>query len=108
MGTIAIEGAADFAPVYVPDEKSPPSWAGKSVFELTRQEIDAINTFCVDEAWEMGYDDAVDNTPRDNPFHRRFLHGVPCALFALHYRRGSMAASGTGLHESAGVLFAAA
>lgn len=108
MGTIVMSGEAHRAPIYMPDSETGPSWSGKSVYELNKAEIEAINGFATDEAWQMGYDDVCEGIKaRGNPFHRGFLHGVPFALFALYYRRGSAAGNRKALGTDLGELFAA-
>ena len=108
MGTIVMPGEAIFAPIYIPTEGKIPSWSGKSLYELSKAEIEAVNVFATDEAWQMGYDDVCDGKDaRENPFHRSFLHGVPYSLFSLFYRRGVAAGNHNTFGSDMGRLFAA-
>lgn len=108
MGTIVMNGDDLNAPVYLPETGAAPSWSGKSVYSLTKAEIEAVNTFATDEAWQIGYDMQRDGLPpAENPFHKGFLHGVPYALFAMFYRRGAMAAKVGAMGVPVEHLFAA-
>ena len=89
MGTFVVMGSPERAPVYLPDGVAPPAWSGQSVYDLTREDIEAISQFCVDEAFEMGVNEAIDGVPAlANPFHPRFMFGVPHATFSTYYGRG--------------------
>lgn len=108
MGTIVLDGDSLVAPVYLQESGNAPSWSGKSVYSLTKAEIEAVNVFATDEAWQMGFDTYRDGlTPIGNPFHKCFLHGVPYALFAMFYRRGMKAAEVGFVEPQAEYLFAA-
>lgn len=108
MGTIVLQGDSLIAPVYVPDSGAAPSWSGKSVYSMNKAEIEAVNVFATDEAWQMGYDAFCDGIAElENPFHKGFLHGVPHALFGMFYRRGMKAAEVGFVRQPADVLFAA-
>lgn len=79
MGTIVMPGEALFAPIYLPASGIAPSWSGKSVYELSQQDLEEVNSFCLDDAWEMGYEDSMDGrAERENPFHRAFLNATYC------------------------------
>ena len=104
---IVMPGEALFAPIVLPVTGVAPSWSGKSVYELSQQYLEEVNSFCLDDAWEMGYEDSMDGrAERENPFHRAFLNGVSSALFAVYYRRGRAEACGEGMSLT-GELFAA-
>ena len=51
MATIVLNGGPDNAPVYIPDSGIPPSWSGKSIYELSRMELEAIANFTMDVAY---------------------------------------------------------
>lgn len=96
MATIVLNGGPDNAPVYIPDSGITPSWSGKSIYELSRMELEAIANFTMDVAYEMGKDDFLEDRPETpNPFHRRFLMGVPRTTFETFYRRGQALAVGS-------------
>ncbi len=108
MGTIVLHGDSLIAPVYLPDSGPTPSWSGKSVYSLNKTEIESVNAFATDEAWQMGFDAYRDGlTPIENPFHKNFLHGVPYALFTMFYRRGMKAAEVGFVQPQTEYLFAA-
>ena len=70
MGTIVMPGEALFAPIYLPASGIAPGWSGKSVYELSQKDLEEVNSFCLDDAWEMGYEDSMDGrAERENPFH---------------------------------------
>jgi hypothetical protein len=58
-----------------------PSWSGKPVFELSRQEIREL---C---SWAETAGEAAADMARENPFHPAFLGGVPQVLWSMGYRR---------------------
>ena len=92
VGTILAPGSAVFAPQFRPVSGEPPSWSGRAVHELSMDDIEAVQDFCMDDAWTIGFEDAVRQVERANPFHRQFLHGVPFACFLTYYSRGRNAA----------------
>ena len=52
-----------------------------------------MNDFCMEEAWNVGYEDAASDLPeRANPFHRQFMQGLPYSIFMTYYMRGRSAA----------------
>ena len=92
IGTI-IAGSAVFAPQYQPANGVTPGWSGRAVHELTLQDIEEVHDFCMEGAWEVGFEDAVMMAEeRPNPFHRQFLQGVPFSVFLTYYTRGRNAA----------------
>lgn len=96
MGTIVLNGGPDHAPVYLPDSGISPSWSGKSIFELSRLDLEAITSFSTDDAYEMGKNDFIEDRPlTPNPFHPRFLLGVPHTAFETYYQRGQLLAAGS-------------
>jgi len=109
MGTIVMSGDALAAPIYLPEAGGPaPTWSGKSVYSLSKAEIEAVNVFATDEAWQLGFDTYRDGRPvLENPFHKGFLHGVPHALFGMFYRRGMKAAEVGIARQTTDYLFAA-
>lgn len=95
MNICFLDGAQDFAPIFLPAIGEEPTWSGKSIFELSKAEIEAISMFCMDAAFEMGMEDYVEGRRETkNPFHPRFLNGVPHSIYATYYRRGRGEASG--------------
>lgn len=105
---IVLKGAPDCAPVYLPEEGLPPAWSGKSLYDLSRSDIEAISQFCMDEAFEMGVDEVIDGVPAlENPFHPRFMYGVPHATFSTYYGRGRCQAAGSYSVAVQPMLFAA-
>ncbi len=96
MPTIVLSGGPDHAPVYMPDTGNPPSWSGKSIYEMTRMDLEAIASFTMDVAYELGKEDFLEDRPETpNPFHQRFLMGVPRSTFETFYRRGQALAIGS-------------
>ena len=96
MATIVLNGEPDHAPVYIPDSGNPPSWSGKSIYEMSRMDLEAIASFSMDVAYELGKDDFLEDRPETpNPFHQRFLMGVPHSTFDTFYRRGQVLAVGS-------------
>jgi hypothetical protein len=96
MATIVLSGGPDHAPVYIPDSGNPPSWSGKSIYEMSRMDLEAIASFSMDVAYELGKDDFLEDRPETpNPFHQRFLMGVPHSTFDTFYRRGQVLAVGS-------------
>lgn len=96
MATIVLNGGPDHAPVYIPDSGNPPSWSGKSIYEMSRMDLEAIASFSMDVAYELGKDDFLEDRPETpNPFHQRFLMGVPRSTFDTFYRRGQALAVGS-------------
>lgn len=91
-GTVVSMGTSVLAPVYMPREGNVPVWSGKKVFELSERDIDAVHEFCMEEAWNIGFEDGVDGIEeRANPFHRQFMQGVPFSVFMMYYMRGRSA-----------------
>ena len=86
---VLIAGNAITAPVYQSGHGHTPSWSGRIVYDLKLQDIEDVHAFCMEEAWEIGYDDGMSNREeRVNPFHRNFLHGIPYSVFGAYYARG--------------------
>lgn len=96
MATIVLSGGPDHAPIYIPNSGNPPSWSGKSIYEMSRMDLEAIASFSMDVAYELGKDDFLEDRPETpNPFHQRFLMGVPHSTFDTFYRRGQVLAIGS-------------
>ncbi|WP_126448069.1 hypothetical protein [Sulfuricystis multivorans] len=96
MPAILLSGDPEHAPIYIPDSGLPPAWSGKSIYELTKTDLDAIANFTMNEAYELGKEDFLeDRHETPNPFHRRFLMGVPRSIFETFYRRGQVLAVGS-------------
>lgn len=94
--TIVLSGDADFAPVCMLAGGNVPSWSGKIGFMLTTEETETIIKFCMNTAYELGFDDFIENRPlMENPFHPQFLYGIPFATFDVYYGRGSRHAAGS-------------
>ena len=86
---VLIIGSAITAPVYQTVEGHTPSWSGRIVFDLKEQDIEDVHAFCMEDAWEIGYEDGIsEQEERQNPFHRSFLHGIPYSVFDAYYARG--------------------
>ena len=89
---VLIAGNAITAPVYQTIEGHSPSWSGRIVYDLKQEDIENVHSFCMEEAWELGYEDGMsDLDERQNPFHRSFLHGIPYSVFDAYYARGRTA-----------------
>ncbi len=96
MLTIVMSGGPENAPVVLSDSGKSPSWSGKSIYDLSRQELESIALFTMDEAYELGKEDFIQDRPMtDNPFHPRFMQGVPHDTFHTFYQRGHLLAAGS-------------
>ncbi len=92
-GTIVALGLATRAPECRLASGIIPTWSGRPMYELSIEDIEAVHDFCMEEAWMMGYEDAImGEEERTNPFHRQFLNGVPYSVFMTYYTRGTLAA----------------
>lgn len=92
VGIIVASGSAVFAPQFKPVSGEPPSWSGRAAHEMSMDDIESVHDFCMEDAWTVGFEDAVHQVERANPFHRQFLHGVPFSVFLTYYTRGRNAA----------------
>ena len=89
MNYVFILGTEECAPNCIASSGAAPVWSGKTRSELTRGDLDDMLAFCMTEGQQIGYDDYRFCRPvRINPFHRRFLHGMPHLYFKSFYEIG--------------------
>lgn len=89
MNYVFILGTEECAPNCLATAGAVPAWSGKTRSELTRGDLDDMLAFCMKEGQQIGYDDYRFGRPlRINPFHRRFLHGMPHLYFKSFYEIG--------------------
>lgn len=89
MEFVLVVGTAQTAPACANGVPPGPSWAGKRMHELTKNEMDDILNYCMQEGRRRGYADTMDGWPElINPFHEHFLHGMPWAQFRTFYDLG--------------------
>ena len=78
MDFIFYQGTEETAPVCIAMVGVAPAWQGKDRAELTKSDMDKMLEFCIREGKKIGYEDyCLGRTVLRNPFHRRFLHGMP-------------------------------
>lgn len=88
MEHVFITGTEEAAPVCLGADGSP-SWSGKRLKELSLSEMDRMLSFCMKVGKHLGYEDYRLGRPvRINPFHRRYLHGMPHLYFQSYYEIG--------------------
>lgn len=86
MEYVFISGSEEIAPNCIAAVGSAPEWSGKSRSELTRMDMDSMLAFCMTQGKRIGYEDFRLGRPvRVNPFHRRYLHGMPHLYFKAFY-----------------------
>ena len=89
MNYVFILGTEECAPNCIAAGVAAPVWSVKTHSELTRSDLDDMLAFCMKEGQRIGYDDYRLGRPvRINPFHRRFLHGMPHLYFKAFYQIG--------------------
>ena len=89
MNYVFILGTEECGPNCIAAGVAAPVWSGKTRSELTRPDLDDMLAFCMKEGQRIGYDDYRLGRPvRINPFHRRFLHGMPHLYFKSFYEIG--------------------
>ena len=89
MNYVFILGTEECAPNCIASAGADLVWSGKTRSELTRGDLDDMLAFCMKEGQQIGYDDYRFGRPlRINPFHRRFLHGMPHLYFKSFYEIG--------------------
>lgn len=89
MGTITIEGTRTKAPSISCTVFGVPTWSGKSVSDLTSDDMNALTSFIKSEASRQGHNDAIYGTRQGEKslFHPEFLDGKAYQLWEMHYRR---------------------
>ena len=93
---VLVPGSALMAPVYKPIDCDAPPWSGRIVYDLKLDDIESVYTFCMEDAWDLGYEDGVcEKEERANPFHGNFMHGIPYSVFQTYYMRGRNASQRT-------------
>lgn len=93
METVFLPGTEVSAPTCLTSVAKAPTWNGKRLQQLTKDELDDMLAFCMREGKKIGYDDYRFGRPlRLNPFHRRYLHGMPHLYFRSFYEMGRKAA----------------
>ena len=73
---VLVPGSALMAPVYKPIDCDAPPWSGRIVYDLKQEDIESVYTFCMEDAWDLGYEDGVyEKEERTAPvgFRPRFL-----------------------------------
>ena len=89
METVFLPGTEMSGPTCLTSVAKAPSWNGKRLQQLSKDELDDMLAFCMREGKNLGYDDYRFGRPlRINPFHRRFLHGMPHLYFKSFYEIG--------------------
>lgn len=89
MNYVFFTGSEEAAPNCLAAAGSAPSWNGKTRSELARSDMDDMLLFCMNQGRQIGYDDYRFGRPvRINPFHRRYLHGMPHLYFKSFYELG--------------------
>jgi hypothetical protein len=89
MEFVFLPGTEETAPTCIAAAGLAPVWNGKSRSELTRSDMDDMLVFCMKEVRQIGHDDYRFGRPvRVNPFHRRYLHGMPHLYFKAFYQIG--------------------
>lgn len=108
MNAIVLDGAADFAPVFLPATGVTPTWSGKSAMAMTKFDLEDLYQFCMDGALELGIESILAGEPEGakNPFHPNFLLGMPFSTYDTFFQRGRLEATGSWLEARGISLFA--
>ena len=88
MTTIVTTGGADRAPAIRLTTGHELEWSGKTAAALSITDVEAIHHFCLDEGFELGIEEAMGGKETPNPFHPRFLFGIPYSAYRTFYERG--------------------
>lgn len=93
MEFVLVAGTENTAPISANGVPPGPTWAGKRLQQLSKDELDDMLAYCMKEGRRLGYEDTMECRPvRINPFHRRYLHGMPWLHFKSFYEVGRQAA----------------
>lgn len=94
MDTGLIAGTETTAPACAAPGQEGPDWAGKRLNQLTKDNLDDMLAYCMRVGRRHGQEDALAHRPvRSNPFHPRYLHGMPWLHYKTFYAVGRHAAT---------------
>jgi hypothetical protein len=89
MGFHATPGTPETAPRFFYNSEGQPSWCGKTIGQMTSQEIEAMTAFCQDEGERLGHNDHLAGRSANEGlihlFHPAFAKGVLHQLWRESY-----------------------